>query len=403
MGDSAGSPTEEAAPLTPAQQYAGEILAHLLKVVLGRAGDPRLNEKWATRGLDEDLDFETIQDVMKDTKKNQLRMMVLDTNILPLAKVLYYYDSRLSLHKGQFELVSVFPAPEFVAIRLLLLQKIHRGEKISLDRLMAHKELLFSGGPEPTGKDLDALKLRPQEVRLMRDIIASEPHMFQYLTSPFLVRALHEVGVLESDRYAARAMRYSNYRPYSSRYLAGSKKRDALKIVILPSMTKEFFYGKNRPLLSPEGFWPTPWFSDAVQKLAVRILAAAERRVKMEIEQLRRGRQPITGDSWDKLWEHIVHEKIAFFVEDDRPLVITPKNVEQVIRDVSEDADIVVVLMGKNVYLAVAFDEGQTFPRCDRLYLDILDVTYDQFQWEADQLGGYIASRLASALPDFLP
>jgi len=43
-------PVEGSGELTPAQEYAGEILSYLLQVVLGREGDPRNREEWATRG-----------------------------------------------------------------------------------------------------------------------------------------------------------------------------------------------------------------------------------------------------------------------------------------------------------------------------------------------------------------
>jgi hypothetical protein len=284
-----------------------------------------------------------------------------------------------------------------------LIQKIHRKEKVSLDRLLARKELLSPGGPEPTKEDLDALGLREEELRLIKDIIASEPHMFTYLTSPFLVHSLHDVGVLASDTTAAQAIIDSNYRHYSCRYLGGSKAKDALKIVFLPSMTKEFLYGESQPVLSPHGFWPTALLSDAVQEMAIDILAAAEMHVQVEVDRRRAGLPPIRGESWDKLWKRIVHERISFFVEDDRPLVITPNNADRVIGDVCEGADFVVALMGKNVYLAIHFDEKDSYPFRNLLYVDLLDVIYGQAQWQINQVGEYIASRLMEVLPLLLP
>ena len=69
--------------LTPAQEYAGELLAYLLKVVLGRAGQKENRAQWENRGIDEELDFDHVLHVMTDLDQNQLDLMVLDPNILP--------------------------------------------------------------------------------------------------------------------------------------------------------------------------------------------------------------------------------------------------------------------------------------------------------------------------------
>ena len=82
------SPELQLNKLTPAQQYAGEILAYLLQVVLGHAGRPESREDWKIRGIDETLDFKNIVEVMTNPERNQLDLMVLDPNILDLTRTL---------------------------------------------------------------------------------------------------------------------------------------------------------------------------------------------------------------------------------------------------------------------------------------------------------------------------
>ena len=103
-------PASASPSLTPAQQYSGELLAYLLKVVLGREGQPESRKSWRERGLDKALDFDHIVKVMTDTgqSQNQLDFMVLDPNILDLSQVLYHYDEKLSLYKGDYGVTSLF-------------------------------------------------------------------------------------------------------------------------------------------------------------------------------------------------------------------------------------------------------------------------------------------------------
>ena len=113
--------------LSPERRYAGEILGYLLKLVMGEAGDPGSREEWRTRGRDIPLPgLAEIEKIMKDPDRNELTLMVLDPDLRFLTRVLYRYDPRLSLHK-ESGVSGVYPAPEFVALRLLLLQKVHRG------------------------------------------------------------------------------------------------------------------------------------------------------------------------------------------------------------------------------------------------------------------------------------
>lgn len=389
------SPKLQLNRLTPAQQYAGEILSYLLQVVLGQAGRLGSREDWKIRGIDEKLDFRNIVEVMTNPERNQLDLMVLDMNILDLTRTLYYYDEKLSLYKGDFSVASIYPAPEFIAVRLLLLQKIHRTEKINLKALIDRDGLLLYPGLEPSKEDLDAINLKPAELKLIRDVIKSEPRIYQYLKSPFLVKAFYETGAIKGGAFVKQRIRDANYKRYQCSRFGGSHKLDALKILILPSMTREFYHGDSNRNLSRHGFKPTEFFDEMVKKLREEILSATKTRLRKEFIRLRKGKPEISVSQWDKLWTRIAEENISFYIEDERPLVIYPENAEQVIRDICPEADFTVILLGKNVYKSISFDKiRDVYPFVDRLYIDIMDIKHSETEEETEKISDFICSRL---------
>jgi len=381
--------------LTPAQQYAGEILAYLLQVVLGQAGRPGSREDWKIRGIDEKLDFKNIVEVMTNPERNQLDLMVLDLNILDLTRTLYYYDEKLSLYKGDFSVASIYPAPEFIAIRLVLLQKIHRTEKIDIKALIDREELLLYPRLEPSKEDLHAMNLKPGELKLIKDIIESEPRIYQYLKSPFLVKAFYDIGAIEGGEFVKQRIRDANYKRYQCSHFGGSNKLDALKILFLPSMMREFYHGDSNRSLSRRGFKPTEFFDEMVKRLAEEILSATKTCLRKEVTRLRKGKPEISVSQWDKLWTRIAEKNISFYIEDERPLVIYPENAEQVIRDVCPEADFAVILLGKNIYKSIFFDKTRdVYPFVDRLYIDIMDLKHSETEEEMEKISEFICSRL---------
>ena len=50
--------------LTASEQIAGEIMAYLMEVVLGKAGPMPMRQEWATRGSDLPLDFALVKERM---------------------------------------------------------------------------------------------------------------------------------------------------------------------------------------------------------------------------------------------------------------------------------------------------------------------------------------------------
>lgn|GEM_PF-370254 len=389
------SPELQLNKLTPAQQYAGEILAYLLKVVLGQAGRLESRGDWKIRGIDEKLDFNNIVEVMTNRERNQLDLMVLDPNILDLTRTLYYYDEKLSLYKGDFSVASIYPAPEFIAIRLVLLQKLHRTEKIDIKALIDREELLLNQGLESSNEDLDAMNLNPDELKLIRDIIKNEPCIYQYLKSPFLIKAFYDIGAIEGGEFVKQRIREAKYKKYQCRHFAGSDNRDALKILILPSIMREFYHGDPVRSLSQHDFKPTEFFDEMVKKLREDILTATKTRLRKEVIHLRKGKPEISVSQWDKLWTRIAEENISFYIEDERPLVIYPENAEQVIRDVCPEADFTVILLGRNIYKSIFFDKTRDdYPFVDRLYIGLMDIQHSETKDETEKISEFICSRL---------
>ena len=389
------SPELQLNKLTPAQQYAGEILAYLLQVVLGQAGRPESREDWKIRGIDEKLDFKNIVEVMTNPERNQLDLMVLDPNILDLTRTLYYYDEKLSLYKGDFSVASIYPAPEFIAIRLVLLQKIHRTEKINLKALIGREELFLYPELKPFPEDLNAMNLKPDQLKLIRDVIKNEPCIYQYLKSPFLVKAFYDTGAIEDGEFIKQRIRDANYKRYQCSRFGGSDKRDALKILFLPSMMREFYHGDFNRSLSQHGFKPTEFFDEMVKKLRDEILTATRTRLRKEVIRLRKGKPEISVSQWDKLWTRIAEENISFYIEDGRPLVIYPENAEQVIRDVCPEADFAVILLGRNIYKSIFFDKTRdVYPFVDRLYIGLMDIKHSETKDETEKISEFICSRL---------
>ena len=389
------SPELQLNKLTPAQQYAGEILAYLLQVVLGQAGRSESREDWRIRGIHENLDFKNIAAVMTNPERNQLDLMVLDPNILDLTRTLYYYDEKLSLYKGDFSVASIYPAPEFIATRLLLLQKIHRTEKMNLKALIDREELLLYPGLEPSKEDLNVMNLKPSELKLIKDIIENEPHIYQYLKSPFLVKAFYDTGAIKGGEFVKQRIRDANYKRYRCSRFGGSDKLDALKILFLPSMMREFYHGDSNRSLSQHGFKPTEFLDEMVKKLRDEILTATRTRLRKEVIRLRKGKPEIPVSQWDKLWTRIAEENISFFIEDERPLVIYPENAGKVIQDVCPGADFTVILLGVNIYKSIFFDKSRdVYPSVDRLYIDIMDIKHSGTEDETEKISEFICSRL---------
>ncbi|MBW1781948.1 MAG: hypothetical protein JRL30_14550 [Deltaproteobacteria bacterium] len=387
------------ADLTPAQAYAAEVLAYLVQITLGMAGDPEYREQWRVRGLEEPLRFQDIEATMTEPEQNPLDLMVLDPNILDLTSVLYYYDKGLSLYQGDYGVTSIYPASEFIAIRLLLLKKIHSGKKVGLAALVAREDLLRDPEAEPTEEDLRATNLTIGELKLLQEIIHSKPHLFQYLKSPFLVAAFYNAGAVVEDGFVREKMARAGYGEYPCRPFLGSDRPEAVKICFLPSIIDEFVYGQPNAHLSPNAFQPTGFFRDMIRKLARDIRSATKKCMEKELLTLGNTQSPTKISQWNADWSRIAGKYLGFYVADQRPFVVYPENAAQVIQDICPQADFTVFILGKNVYKSIFLDpKTDIYPSANRIYVDITDIKHSRIQEEIRDMGCFVSKRIVERL-----
>ena len=334
---------------------------------------------------------------MKDPEGNRLDFMVLDPDILDLSQVLFHYDDKLSLYKGDYGVTSVYPAPEILALRLFILKKMNAGEKFNLDAFMAREAKLLDKDYRTSPEDLAATGLSPREMKFLRDIFQSEPAFYRYLTCPFLLEELKETGVLRSGKMTEKIIQSAHYSPSECTPMNSAESSDPVRIALLPSMTREFIYGKEASPLSEYGFKPTEFLAEMFVKLKREILETTLKTVKAVFSKPPYAK--LTSPQWQALWRKLSQKEIAFYVEKKRPLVIYPENAAKMTREVCPEADFSVILMGKNIYRAIYFDPVKdAYPFVNRMYIDIMDVEYDQAGEEIEIISRFICSRLQNRI-----
>jgi len=387
------------AVLTPGQIYASEVLAYLLQITLGMAGDPEYRQQWRTRGLNEPLDFQNIVSIMTETERNALDVMVLDPNILDLTTVLYHYDRGLSLYEGDYGVTSIYPASEFIAIRLFLLKKIHSGEKVRLSGLMAREDLLHNPAVPPTEQDLQAMNLTPGEVKFLQEVIQSKPHLFQYLKSPFLVKALYDAGAVVEDGVVKEKISQAGFHAYPCRHFQGSDRPNATKICVLPSLTDEFIHGRSTDDPLSDDFEPTDFLLEMIRKLVREIEAATKKCMGKKLIFSEDSDVAIKRSQWETLWPRIARRYLGAYVVDHRPLVIYPENAAQSVQEICPQADFTVIILGKNVYKSIYFDrKADCYPAVNRIYLDIMDIKHSRTEEDVQAAACFISERIADRI-----
>jgi hypothetical protein len=377
-------PMRYAAQLTEAEQIAGETLAYLVEVVLGQAGDPEKRPAWATRGLTLPLDFDLVSQRMFGPVPLRAELMVLDTNVLGLSEVLYHYDPRLNLFKGRREADSLYPCAELMAIRLFLVHKRHKGEKIGLGAMIRCKELFAPGSRDARQAELAAMNITDTEFKFLKAVFQSEPAFLRYMSHPFLVSTLHRIGVVEQDALTLSADQSANYR----RWACPSPKPlypSPVTIAILPSMNPMFDASPG-----PAGtVTPSRDYQIMLDHLEKAILDRLARK------HLASGQNTPTAN-------HLV------FFTPDRPMVIHPENAGRVIEDVCSKADFTLIVLGKNVYRAIYLDpENDIYPHEKRIYLDADEIQYQQIDEEIETIVNAVMPALTAAesasVPDGTP
>jgi hypothetical protein len=374
-----------AADQTCAQEYAGELLAYFMKVVLGKAGRPELREEWRRRALDQPLDLESIHAILNGGGHAKSELMVLDSNLQGFSEVLYHYDPQLNQFKGRFVYHSIYPSAELIALRILLLKKIHRREKIDLTAVLKHRDMLLESGHQPDALILDEMNLEVDEFRLLSQVFRADPQLIAYLGNPFLVKALKDVEAIREDRQVSELARRANYRGIYPGSVGRATQEQAVTIAILPSMTKEFVSGSISGS-GTERFLPTENYRSA----AADIIRGLEERIRLRFQEAASTR---ARDSWPT---DRIETALRFFNADKRPLLVHPQNAERVLADICPHADYAIILLGENVYRAVDFDATRdAYPFTNRFYIDIAEVRHGQIESELDLIGEAVFTTLA--------
>jgi hypothetical protein len=377
----------------PARKYAGEVLSYLMQVVVGSAGDPTIRQAWKTRALSVTLDYNQVGYIMRDPKRKVSELMVYDANILGLSKVLFYYNHRLNYFKGSALQESVYPSEELLAIRLFMVQKIAKGEKVRMGNLVALPGLFTDPLAKPSPVALAMANLSTEELRLLRDVVHAEPFFKDYLEDPFLVEALHRVGVVEMDAYVGSKIEAADYGHLAVECPKEREQDNVVRVAILPSMTKSFDFQANGTPGFPLGFQAKDDYTHAAEALKNRLKAALQQRVLDGLEGT--GGALLSLEEKDRKAVDIVNTHLQFYDLDKRPLVIYPENAEKVIKALCPGADFNFIILGKNVYLSMYIDEKRdVFPSVNRMYLDIKDIGRSQSDYEIDQVGEYLFNRL---------
>lgn len=387
--------------MTPAEKYAAELLSYLMQIVVGKAGDPSTREAWRTKALSARLDYGEVGRIMRDPQRKVSELMVYDAGILGLSKVLFHYNERLNFFKGEAFQPSLYPSEELLAVRLFMVQKIDRNEKVRLGALMARRDLLQDPLSVASPADLAAVNLRDEELELLRDVIHAEPFFMGYLEDPFLVDAMYRIGLVAMDAYVRSKTLEAGYGFLAQQYPRRKPSGNVLSVSILPSMVTTFdAAGKGAPGF-PLGFRATDEYTHAVRELKRKLAAAFNRRVRKGMPGTAGHSAP--GPSGGDAAEDGLNAHLRFISLDKRPLVVYPDNADKVIATLCPDADFNFILLGKNVYLSVPVDDRRdALPAVGRLYLDIADVARSDADYDIDQAAEFLFNRL-KPMPAGLP
>jgi len=345
---------EPAGQLTESEQIAGEVMAYLVEVVLGRAGAPGKRPDWATRGLNLPLDFDMVVERMYGPVSKRAELMVLDTNILGLSRVLYHYDRRLNLFKGTRDHDSLYPCAELMALRLLLLKKMHRSEAVSMAALSRHIDLFGKQGRRASSAELAVMGLSLDEFIFLRAVFHSEPVFLRYLRHPFIVSTLQKIGAAETDPLSLPADLSANYRRFACPPPDRPIDRP-VTVAIVAAMNPMF-----DPLPATGEIRPSTAYLELREQLEARI------------------RSRLAADTSSPLDA----DRLAFFTPD-RPVAIHPDNADRVIGQICPTANFTLIVLGKNVYRSMAIDPHEDiYPHKRWIYLNTDDIQYDQIDAE---------------------
>lgn len=348
-------------------RYAGEVLAYMMRVVLGRAGGLARQEAWRRQGLGQPLELEAIAAIMDDPQRPKSDLLVMDAGLIGLSEVLYDYNARLNLFKGRYAFHSPYPSAELIALRLLLLGKLARGETLRLSAIMRNEAALISRGASLPAGRLREMNLSAQEAALLQSVFRSEPAFRWYYKSPPLVAAMAAMGLLTPEAAVARRAGDHHYTAWqrSPRGTGNSM----VRVAVVPSLVPGFRSGED-------GFQAPADY--------LKVSLALERALRAAVDRKLAGRSvPRAAERLD----------IQLFQA--RPFVIHPLNAAHHLETLCPHADLVILVLGRNVYRAMAIEpidaEGSQPPRW---YLDLLDLKYGQSGADIEEIASAAADRL---------
>ena len=364
-------PTAAMVSLAANEQIAGEIMAYLIEVVLGLAGAPGKRPAWSTRGLDLPLDFDMVNRRMFGPVPLRAELMVLDTNILGLSQVLYHYDRRLNLFKGRRDHDSLYPCSELMAIRLLLLHKLHNNETVSMAAIQQHAALFEPGSRDAFETEMAAMGLSDTEFRFLKAVFQSEPAFLRYMRHPFIVSTLRKIGVAEPDAFTLSADLMATYDQLSPKSQEEPSNR-AATVAIVPAML-------------PWSDAPHTENSEGPGADTVQLIAEIRNSIQKKMHQ----RYPVAPT-----------DGRLFFFSPRRPVTIHPGNAERVIGQLCPGSGFTIILLGKNVYRSLFIDpEADIYPHKKWIYLDVDDVRYGQIDAEIETVVSAIMPAIIAAKP----
>jgi len=379
--------------LSPAQDYAGEILAYFLQVVVGHIGSEESRRTWRSTGNEAVLDFQVISKIMSKPGFSKRDLMALDFNLLGLVELLSHYNPQFNQFKGRFIFDSVYPSSELIAVRLLIQRKLHHGEKVSFTALQEGEAFLRPNANVPSPADLKAMNLSAVEFQLVKDVFTSDPLFFQYYKHPFIVDALARIGFYQQDRLTAQISRYASYRQYAPRHPQSSA-RDSVTVAILPSFVQEFEFGGKYERPYVYGFKPSSNYLQAIETLKADILARTAYFLRVELKSNGQA-APANELSWGRLWDQTYAPLVHFQLFDQRPLTIYPGNADRLVKEISPKADLIILLLGEGVDRAIDVNEKTVdFSTTGRLYFNLDDIRYYRRNNKIDEIAKDIVGRL---------
>jgi hypothetical protein len=357
-------------PLSAEKRYAGEVLAYMLEVVLGQAGDLKRRNDWRHHGLGQPLDLDWILATMDHPERPKGDLLVMDASLIGLSEVLYDYNPRLNLFKGRYAFHSPYPSAELIALRLLLLGKLDRGETLTLSAIVQNEAALVAqGGALPAGR-LAEMGLTADEATLLQDVFRSEPDFRRYYKSPPLVSAMAAMGLLTPERFVERlagAYDFAAWRKSAASAAAPDATGAAkVRVAVLPSLIPGYRADNQGRLSPPE---------EVVHSL-VKLKAALEQAVAA------------------KEGSAVSREQLEIQLYLERPFVLHPLNSARQLVRLCPQADLAVIVLGRNVYRAMAFKPTGAASSPPHWYLDILDLKYGQASAEIDAIATAAAEQL---------